>query len=604
MAGLSGTFGGQGKAFGNRKLPASPEGRTGSESALRRLSRSGALLPIAGAIAIPALALGIGADLSGVAGYLPTAAVDLAQSFLRMLIAYLLSLGFALLYGYYAAVYRPAERVMIPVLDILQSIPILGFFPLVIVVCISLTPGSPIGPNLGSILLIFTSMAWNMVFGVYESVKSLPNDLKEAADSFGAHGSQRVRQLFLPATVNRLVYNSVLSWTAGWYFLVAAEIISVGPSKTTLPGIGSYLLSAAGAGNGDALIAGIVLLIVLIALLDIFVWRPLSRWAEKYRYDVVPSGEPTTPERMMRGGRPLRRVAGYVARGMATGVARIGTPFVRVATYTVGPVASPRRMTLRTAGKYIAIGTILVMVWLLLITLVVNSFRILTGPIPTAPYNIRQQIEMLPLAILTSFGRVVLAYILSLALALGLAFYLFRRPSTARIGLPVVEIVASVPATALFPLFIFALLPVIGFQGAAILMLVTGMVWYLFFNILSGLRAIPPDLEEAARSYGLGRREYYRRLVLPAIFPALITGSITAFGGGWNTLIIAEYLHYSAAHHFEVLGVGELIDKSIVENSLPLLVSALLSLVFTVVLINELLWKPLYRRAVERYRYD
>jgi NitT/TauT family transport system permease protein len=174
-------------------------------------------------------------------------------------------------------------------------------------------------------------------------------------------------------------------------------------------------------------------------------------------------------------------------------------------------------------------------------------------------------------------------------------------------------VVASVPATALFPLFIFAFIGLLGstigdqaaVQIAAILMLTTGMLWYLFFNILSGLRAVPPDLEEAARSYGLSRRMYYQRLLLPAIFPAFITGSITAFGGGWNTLIIAEYINYSPTEKFHVLGVGYLLDKgALIPDGAPLLASALLVLIVVVVTLNELLWKPLYRRAAERYRIE
>lgn len=582
--------------------PSAPSGRPGSL----------ALSPLAGlatvGVVVPAVLAWTGGDLGGVTADLGTAAYDLTLSFTRMLFAYLMALGFALTYGYFAASYRSGERVLIPILDILQSVPILGFFPVAILFFVNLTgPGSWIGPNMASIFLIFTSMAWNMVFGVYESLKSLPAELKEAADSFGVRGSQRLREVLAPATVNRLVYNSVLSWTAGWYFLVAAEFISTSSSTTALPGIGSYLLGAAGTGNGDALIAGIVLLIALIALLDVAVWRPAGRWAEKYRYDQAPSGG---TEELTGGPRsrtaPLRRAAGYVYRGVRTGVTRIRTPFVGLATLAVGAEwGRARRPYVRSVFRYLALGALLVLAWLLLITIGVGVYGAFASPIdPT----VRGQIGMVPLALAASFGRILAAYLASLAIALPLAIFLVRRPKVYRLGLPTVEVVASVPATALFPLFIFALLPYIGFQGAAILMLITGMMWYLFFNVLSGLRSIPPDLDEAARSFGLPRREYYRRLVLPAIFPALITGSITAFGGGWNTLIVAEYLQYGPAYQFQVLGIGELIDVANYldpgRTGLPLMAAALFTMVATVIAVNELLWKPLYRRAVEKYRYD
>ncbi|MCI4346801.1 MAG: ABC transporter permease subunit [Thermoplasmata archaeon] len=554
----------------------------------------------------PFVAVSLLPGAHAVGAELPAAALDLGASFLRMLLAYLLSLAFSLAYGYYAATRRSAERVLLPILDILQSVPILGFFPVAIVFFVGLTgPNSIIGPNFASIFLIFTSMSWNMTFGVYESIKTVPQDLREASDSFQLKGTERLRRVLLPATANRLVYNSILSWTAGWYFLVAAEFISVSSSTTVLPGIGSFLLLAASSGDTAALVAGLLLLVALIAALDVFLWRPLSRWAERFRYDTAPSG--AADGMITRRGPPvpLRRAAGAVVRYVRTGVSRVGTPLL----YLGALVPRPRRLqvsrsklgsTFRTA----ALGLILVLVWLLLIALTVAIYHVYSAPIVPA---VMAKIYTLPLAFLFSFSRVGAAYLLSLAIALPVAIWIASRPRTARVALPVVEIIASVPATALFPLFIFALLPFIGFQGAAVLMIVTGMMWYLFFNILSGLRGIPPDLEEAARSLALPKKVYYRRVLLPAIFPAFVTGSITAFGGGWNTLVIAEYLHYSASQSLQVLGVGELINVGLYfphNEGLPLMVSALLTLVIGVVALNELLWKPMYRKAVEKYRVD
>jgi NitT/TauT family transport system permease protein len=586
------------------RCPAAPgpsTGPTASRAATRSSWHFGRRdLVMAGAILVPLAAIGASGQIGEVGAQLPLAGWDLAQSFTRMLLAYFLSLGFSLVYGYFASTHRPSERVLIPVLDVLQSVPILGFFPLVIAAFVDLTPNSWVGPNIAAIFLIFTSMAWNMVFGVYESLKSLPSDLREASDSFGLRGAQRLRKVFLPATVNRLVYNSVLSWTAGWYFLVAAEIIA--PS---VHGIGGFLLSAAISNNVSALLAGILLLVALIAVLDIFVWRPLYRWAERYRYDQVPSGDQET----LSGGTrraPLRRAAGYVYRGFVTGVTRLGTPVVGLAM-SATPVRLRHRSPERSqAVRTLVLGTILVMVWLLLIALIVAVFGVFSHPIvPT----VRAQMLMLPAALGASFARLIFAYLLSLVIALGLAVYLVQHPRVSHLGLPVVEIIASVPATALFPLFVFALVAFIGptrggFEVASILMLMTGMLWYLFFNLLSGLRSVPPDLKEAAQSLGLKRWQYYRRLVLPAIFPAFVTGSITAFGGGWNALILAEYLQYGP-RTFQVLGIGELIDIGHNEKfGAPLMAAALLTMVFTVLAVNEVLWKPMYRRAVERYRID
>ena len=542
----------------------------------------------------------VGVSLGDFASYLPTAAIDVFYSFLRMSAAYALSLGFALAYGYYAATHRTGERVMIPILDILQSIPILGFFPIALVVFAALTPGSWPGVNFASVFLIFTSMAWNMVFGVYESLKTLPAELKEAADTFRLRGVLLFRRVLFPATINRLVYNSVLSWTAGWFFLVEAEIFSTN-SNQVLPGVGSLLSLAAFHHNTDEFLAGILVLVTLIALLDFAVWRPLGKWAERFRYDTAPSGEGEAITGTDTSGR-FSRVAAYVRRGVRSSVTRIGTPLVQLAAIAVSPARKTERR--QTALSYIGIGVILVIGWLMLIALIVAVFHVFTGPILPGVLN---QIELLPLAMGASALRVVAAYAICLAIALPLGLYLSRNARASKFGMPTVEVVASFPATALFPVIIFELIPFITAEGAAVLMLMTGMLWYLFFNILSGLRALPPDLDEAAHSFGLRGWNRFARVVLPGIFPALITGSITAFGGGWNTLIVAEYLNVGPGRSLSLFGVGRAIDVGYAlpnQEGFPLMVAALLTLVATVVAINELIWKPLYRRAVEKYRYD
>ena len=556
-------------------------------------------------IAIPVFATAfaiatVGLSLGDFATYLPTAAVDVFYSFLRMSAAYALSLGFALAYGYYAATRHTGERVMIPLLDILQSVPILGFFPIALVVFASLTPGSWPGVNFASVFLIFTSMAWNMVFGVYESLKTLPAELKEAAATFRLRGILLFRRVLFPATISRLVYNSVLSWTAGWFFLVEAEIFSTN-SNQVLPGIGSYLSFAASGHNANEFLAGILILVIVIAILDFAVWRPLSKWAERFRYDTAPSGEGESVPSSDTPGR-FGRVTAYVRRGVRTTASRISTPLVQVAAIATRPVRSSERR--RTALSYVGIGTILVVGWLMLIALTVAVYDVFSVPILP---GIRVQIEHLPLAMGASTLRVLAAYLICLSISLPLAIFLSRSPRASRFGMPTVEVIASFPATALFPVIIFELIPFISPEGAAVLMLMTGMLWYLFFNVLSGIRGLPPDLDEAGRSFGLKGWKRFTRVVLPGVFPALITGSITAFGGGWNTLIVAEYLSVNPHQTLNLFGIGQAIDLGYAlpnHTGYPLMVAALLTLVATVVAINELIWKPLYRKAVEKYRYD
>ncbi len=563
-------------------------------------ARSAAIYLAIPLIAGGAVAATVGLSLGGITSYLPQATVDVVYSFLRMSAAYGLSLAFALAYGYYAASHRTGERVMIPILDILQSIPILGFFPIALVVFASLTPGSWPGVNFASVFLIFTSMAWNMVFGVYESLKTLPAELKEAAETFQARGWLLFRKVLLPATTTRLVYNSVLSWTAGWFFLVEAEIFTTN-SNQVLPGIGSFLSFAASDHNTNAFLAGIFVLVVVIALLDFALWRPLSKWAERFRYDTSPAGE---GEAIAAGDSATRfgRVAAYVRRGMRTTATRIRTPLVQLAAIAARPGRRSERRP--SVIPYLGVGLVLVLAWLMLIALVVAIYHVFSGPILP---GVARQIELLPLAMGASALRVAAAYAICLGVALPLALLLARSSRASKYGMPTVEVIASFPATALFPVIIFELIPYISAEGAAILMLITGMLWYLFFNILSGLRAIPPDLEEAAHSFGLRGWKRFTQVVLPGIFTALITGSITAFGGGWNTLIVAEYLNSGSSNALSLFGVGRSIDVGYAmadHTGYPLMVAALLTLIATVVAINELIWKPLYRRAVEKYRYD
>lgn len=582
---------------------ASPGGGTQARSRWSIAARRSAIIYVAiGLGAIPLTAATVGLSGSTFLSNLPTATIDLGYSFSRMLAAYLLSLGFALAYGYYAASRRNAERVMIPVLDILQSVPILGFFPVAIVFFVEIFgAGSWIGPNLASVFLIFTSMSWNMVFGVYESLKTMPPDLKEAADSFGSSGIQRMRRVLYPATVNRLVYNSILSWTGGWFFLVAAEIFTTGTKP--LAGIGSYLSFAASAGNGSAFLAGLIPLVILIALLDLAVWRPLSRRAERYRYDQSPSGE--AEEAPTERGPRARRAAAYVTRGVR-GLSRIGAPFAQLAAATSRASRLHERPRARSALGYIALGAVLVVTWLILILLIVSIYHVYSAPIPA---SVRSQMLLLPLAMGASALRVVAAFAICAAIAVPLAVFLTRHRHAARAGLPMIEILASFPMTALFPVIVFVLIPYITPNGASILMIVTGMIWYLFFNLLGGLRSVPPDLQEAARSFGMKERDLVRKVMLPGAFAAIVTGSITAFGGGWNTLIVAEYLNVNG-QTFQVFGIGSTLDIGYnnyvagLPGEAALWVSALFTLVVTVVALNEIVWKPLYRRAVTRYRYD
>ncbi|HXZ89150.1 MAG TPA: ABC transporter permease subunit [Candidatus Binataceae bacterium] len=518
-------------------------------------------------------------------------------SFYRMLAAYALALIFSLVYGPTAARSRAYERVMIPAIDIAQSVPVVGFFPAAIYFFVALAHGSRLGVELAAIFLIFTSQAWNMALGVFEAIRTIPQDSIEALDAFGAGGWLKLKRLLLPACVPKLVYNSILSWVAGWYYLIACEIITVGPAHYRLPGLGSYLMEAADKGRSGELIAGLAALLAIIILMDVIVWQPLSTWAEKFRYEFAATSEPIRSLGMLEA-------LGAVGPGITRAVRSVLIPIVNSihraqrATPPFNPAAYPILVRAGKALRVAAVGSVLLLTVYGLVSGVAALIRTLMQPWPA-------EVKRIPAATIASMLRMIAAYAISLAWTVPCAIYASESPRFARRLAPIAEIVGSVPATALFPLIVIFVIHVTGGMNlASILLILTGMQWYLLFNLLAGASQIPADLKEASRSFGLSRFATWRKLTLPAIVPSLLTGSITAWGGGWNALILSEYFVYRSKT-YQVFGLGAMLDDATYRsgNGLMILLT-LLSMVLVVVLLNRLMWRRLYDVATERYRMD
>jgi NitT/TauT family transport system permease protein len=515
-------------------------------------------------------------------------------SFYRMLAAYVLSLIFAISYGLGAARNPRNERIMIPAIDVAQSVPVIGFFPAAIYFFVAISGGGRLGVELAAIFLIFTSQAWNMALGVYEAAKTIPVDSLEALDSFGVTGWMRLKRLYLPASVPKLVYNSILSWVAGWYFLVACEIIAVGSASYKLPGLGSFLMEAADKGRTGELIAGLVTLLVIIVLMDVLVWQPLSIWAQKFRYEFAASESAGTT----RIYDLIASLGVNIRRFMRTLVHPIAVLFGRIAQYAaalrlgavMARLAKPLRIAwLVTLAALIAYG---------LGDGLLALIRTLREPWPS-------EARMIPAAAGASLVRLVIAYAISLAWTLPCTLAASDNPRVDRWIAPLSEIAGSMPATALFPVIVLFVIRLTGNMNlASILLVLTGMQWYLLFNLLAGARQVPADLKEAARSFGLSRSATWRKVTVPALTPSLITGSITAWGGGWNALILSEYFVYRG-HHYEVLGLGTLLDQATYQsgNGTMILLS-LLSMVLIVMGLNRLVWRPMYNFATQRFRVD
>ncbi len=535
-----------------------------------------------------------GPKLSVTARHLPYYAFC---SFNRMLVAYVLALLFSICYGMMAARGRIWERVMIPAIDIAQSVPVVGFFPAAVYFFVALAHGSRLGVEMAAVFLIFTSQAWNLALGVFESIRTIPDDSREALEAFGANGWLRFRKLSLPACVPKLVYNSILSWVAGWYFLIACEIITAGPSTYRLPGLGSFLMEAANRGRNGEMMLGLLALLLIIIAMDLVVWQPLSVWAEKFRYEFTSGAEAERSLGMLHAigllGPSVYRAVRLVVRPLVV--------MVQGLLDAAPPLGARTRERAARAAKVVGYAALAAFAGLFIYALLRGLDALLRALMTPWPAAVRQ----IPAATLASTIRMIVAYAISLGWTLPCALAANNSPRFKRWLSPIAEIVGSMPATALFPVIVVLVIQVTGEMNlASILLILTGMQWYLLFNLLAGASQIPEELKEFARAYRLSRWETWRKLDVPALVPSIVTGSITAWGGGWNALILSEYFVYRG-HTYKVLGLGALLDTATYEtgNNLMILLS-LLSMVVVVVSLNRLVWRRLYNVATERYRFD
>jgi NitT/TauT family transport system permease protein len=509
----------------------------------------------------------------------------------RMTVAYFLSLAFSLTYGYAAARHRAAHRVLLPLLDVLQSVPILSFLPVVLLGLSAVMPVS-LAAEIAAIVLIFTSQAWNMTFSFYQSMTTLPGDLREAAAVFRFDPWLRLKTLELPFAAVGLIWNSMMSWAGGWFFLMAAEIYNVGARDFRLPGLGSYLQVAANAGDLRAVLLGVATLVIIIALLDQMVWRPLLAWADKFKLEMVEGDERPSSwflEALSRSWLLQRfgeRIFGPAAERLDERLRRrAGRILPALEGAGEGRLMSPAALlVLCLLALGAGIGA-----W--------HAVRML-AVLPAADWS------RLAAGLLATFARVAAALALALLWTVPAGVLIGTHRRVAALLQPVVQIVASVPATAIFPVIFVALVRTPGGVNlAATLLMLMGTQWYLLFNVIAGASAIPLDLRYTTDLLRLSRIDRWRTLILPALFPYIITGAITASGGAWNASIVAEHVSYSG-QVYTTTGVGAVIAAATDKGNYPLLLAGTLALVITVVLINRTFWRRLYRLAEVRYRLD
>jgi NitT/TauT family transport system permease protein len=514
-------------------------------------------------------------------------------SLMRMGIAYLLSMVFAISYGYTAAYSPRLEAWMIAVLDILQSIPVLSFLPPLVLAMVALIPGHQLGIEMGVILLIFTGQVWNLAFSFYSSLKGIPREMLEASRIYRYSAWQRFWQLEMPNAAIGLVWNSIVSVANGWFALMACEMFTMGTRNFQLPGLGSYLQTAADSGDMHTLLAGLAVVILIVVATDQLVWRPLIAWSDKFKFEQVESADRVTSPilEMLQRSSLLSSLPGRVWTHMEEPIYRrmSRTKDCRV----VRPLDEGQILGKGSAGLWaLAVAAICVVGWGA--TQAVLMLRTVTWP------DLRLLLEGAG----ATFLRVNAALILSAAWTIPVGVAIGFNPRLARFVQPVAQVLASIPATAFFPILLIGLVKLGGGLGiGSIALMLLGTQWYILFNVIAGAMSIPSDLREVSSLYRFTRWQRWTRLILPGIFPYLITGMVTASGGAWNASVFAEYSRVPG-RTLETIGLGSQIQAATNDGRFPILLLATILISLMVVTMNRLVWRRLYRLAETRYKLE
>ncbi len=508
-----------------------------------------------------------------------------ARSTLRMFLALIASTIFTLIYGYTAAHSRHAEKVLVPLLDILQSVPVLGFLSITVTGFIALFPGSLLGIEAASIFAIFTGQAWNMTFSFYQSLRTIPRELDEMARLYNLSRWEKFTRLEVPVSLIGLVWNGMMSFGGGWFFLAASEAISVLNHNYTLPGIGSYVAAAVTARDFRALGWAIVTMVVLIVLIDIFFWRLLVAWADRFKLEISAGNVPR-----------YWLLELFRAARVPSLLSRIFSP----ATVAIDRVLSKLTPSARSEPKAPTEGVkdpffnaILIVTVVALIGLAVRF--ILQG------VGLRE-FGMAALLGLATMGRVMFLIAFSTVVWTPIGVAIGFNPRLARLAQPVVQVLASFPANFVFPFAIAMFLALhISINWGCILLMALGSQWYVLFNVIAGAQSIPNDLREMADSIGLKGWKKWRALIGPGIFGAWVTGAITASGGAWNASIVSEFVNWGNTT-LTAVGLGAYIQHATSVGDWPRIVLGVGMMSLFVVGVNRILWRRLYAIAEAKYR--
>jgi NitT/TauT family transport system permease protein len=515
--------------------------------------------------------------------YLPEYA---ARTTLRMLVAMVLSLLFTFTYATLAAKNKYAERILVPLLDILQSVPILGFISVTVVFFMALAPGRVLGAEYAAIFAIFTSQAWNMAFSFYQSLRTVPVELEEASRNFRLSPWMRFWRLDVPFAMPQLIWNMMMSMSGSWFFVVASEAISVGNTTVTLPGVGSYIALAIERRDLKAVCWAIGTMLVVILIYDQVLFRPLVAWADRFRFEQEPGGVA-----------PQSWVFDVLRRSRI--VARLSEPFAILWRLTLLPrpvdKSTPiKPATARPTGwiPYL-LGLLALALAAYLLWVVVHFF---IGAIALADLGVTLLLGFATLI------RVIVLIAIATVIWVPIGVWVGTRPRVANMVQPVAQFLAAFPANLLFPIFVSIIVawrldPNIWLSPLMIL----GTQWYILFNVIAGASAIPAELRACGANFHVRGWLWWRRIALPAVFPYYVTGAITASGGSWNASIVAEVASWGN-EHLRAAGLGAYIADQTEAGDFHRIVLGIIVMSLYVVVINRLFWRPLYFYAERKFR--
>ena len=515
------------------------------------------------------------------------------RSLLRMFLAFGASILFTLLYGYAAAKSRLAGRILVPLLDILQSVPVLGFLFATIAAFMALFPGSLFGVECASIFAIFTGQVWNMTFSFYHSLTTLPKELQEAAQMLHLNCWQRFRRLELPAAAMGLIWNGMMSFGGGWFFLAASEAITVLGKDIHLPGVGSYLAAAVDAGDTAAMLYAMLTMVVMIFLVDQLFWRPLIVWGQRFKLET--SASAVQPASFVYDFLRASHAVQWFARKVLRPVGRTANLCLDFAAQKLDRAASDQGSGGRQ--KWV--------IWMLQALGVCLLLDLLWQPACDAAgmlYHMGLQgiCEVARLGALT-WLRVMAALFLGALWTIPVGVKIGLNPRLAEKVQPIVLFAASFPANMLFPFLTVAFVYCrVNFEYGSILLMLLGTQWYILFNVIAGAMSLPNDLLEAADMMRMSRWKKWKTVILPGIFPQLVTGLITACGGAWNASIVAEIVGWKDIDLIAT-GVGAYISQATAAGNWPDIVVGIMMMCLFVVLMNRLVWQRLYRLSAAKY---